>query len=300
MKKSILLTSLFYCIIVTLTAQKLPNGDMEKWITLENGKETPEGWVSKDVGTNSTYVFCEKTDEAFSGEAAFALHNLSSGNSCSAGYIRLGTYDTSHVVTRGIPFTERPYGMSFYYKYFTTYTDDSPNPAMYARAYITLSKWDSASEDQIDIGHGELFFREAQTEYAYVEVPIEYYSDDTPELLEISFHNPCNPHDHGASFSVDFVELVDRPTPTEGISVENKIKVFPNPANNYLNVTLPPALGNAGFRIFDAAGRMVISKSLFENFSENIELTGLMNGVYSYQIHNSKKILKQGKLTVLK
>ena len=89
-----------------------------------------------------------------------------------------------------MPYSGRPYGMGFYYKYFTNFSTDSPNPAKYARAYITLSKWDDALQDQVDVGHGELFFGELQEEFTYVEVPVEYYSDDTPELLEIRFYNP--------------------------------------------------------------------------------------------------------------
>ena len=60
MKKSILLFSLFFSCLIILSAQQLPNGDMEEWTTLENGKETPVGWVSKDVAHNSTTTYCEK------------------------------------------------------------------------------------------------------------------------------------------------------------------------------------------------------------------------------------------------
>ena len=89
MKKSILLFSFFFSSLLIISAQHLPNGDMEEWITLEDGKETPVGWISKDVASTSSHVYCKKTDDAFSGEAAFTLHNYSTSSFCSAGYVKL-------------------------------------------------------------------------------------------------------------------------------------------------------------------------------------------------------------------
>ena len=201
---------------------------------------------------------------------------------------------------KGYPILGGQMGWVFYYKYFTNFTAHSPNPAQYARAYITLSKWDSTLQDQVEIGHGELFFGELQSEFVYVEVPVEYYSDDTPDLLEISFYNPCDPSNQGASLSVDYVGLVGGLTPTAENNFENDIKIFPNPTSNYLNITLPPELRKTKFRVFDLTGRMVLLENISGNVTEKIELKGFENGMYSYQIISENKSIKQGKIIVLK
>ena len=48
---------------------------------------------------------------------------------------------------------------------------------------------------------------------------------------------------------------------------------------------MPTEIGSADLHIFDNTGRMVLTKNIAGNSLEKIELNELMNGYYSYQIH---------------
>lgn len=83
------------------------------------------------------------------------------------------------------------------------------------------------------------------------------------------------------------------PTSVKTVNKKNAVKIWPNPANDWLNIG-----GEAlfGFRIYDVAGREVLSAVISD---ENpIDISSLSNGLYSIVVVTAAKGTLTFKLTV--
>ena len=81
----------------------------------------------------------------------------------TAGMLYVGDYDLgSHKESFGKPFSTRPSGVRFYYKFYSYNNETS-------KAYVQL--W---SEDNSSVGYGELIIKTATDEYAEAIIPVEY------------------------------------------------------------------------------------------------------------------------------
>ena len=77
----------------------------------------------------------------------------------------------------------------------------------------------------------------------------------------------------------------------------NFIKIFPNPTNQYFNITTPYKLDNFKIELFNLAGQNIFSKKLA---SENtkIDVSSLSKGIYLCYIFSGDRFLKSEKLLI--
>jgi len=77
----------------------------------------------------------------------------------------------------------------------------------------------------------------------------------------------------------------------------NSIKIYPNPAENVVNVeSLSSGIGNANLKIYDLNGRLLENRPLNFNEAQQIDVSQLQSGVYLLKIENtsvniSKKLI---------
>ena len=71
------------------------------------------------------------------------------------------------------------------------------------------------------------------------------------------------------------------------ISLNNEVKIYPNPSKGILNVSIPSYSGELKINLFDINGREVLSSS--ENFSieKSINLKGLESGIYVLKLQGN-------------
>lgn len=58
-----------------------------------------------------------------------------------------------------------------------------------------------------------------------------------------------------------------------------EIKLFPNPANEQLNIQLPSVISNIDYQIFDLSGKRIISGT-FQNLENSIDVNSFNQGTY--------------------
>jgi len=75
----------------------------------------------------------------------------------------------------------------------------------------------------------------------------------------------------------------------------NIIKVFPNPADEYLTVEAVVANGN--FVIYDLSGKILL-KHFMSDMKETIPITGITSGIYLWSFQYKNTIFDKGKLIV--
>lgn len=78
---------------------------------------------------------------------------------------------------------------------------------------------------------------------------------------------------------------------TTDFNNEIKIKIYPNPASNQINITLSDAFNEStNIRIFDQTGKLVLSKQITENtLDTSISTKNITTGMYQITIQNKKQ-----------
>jgi hypothetical protein len=85
------------------------------------------------------------------------------------------------------------------------------------------------------------------------------------------------------SFTVGYTVNVDE------VSLD-ELNVYPNPANEVLHIDLPTNTGNALVRVFDASGRVVITKELNVQ-SASLDISNLAAGLYNVVVsHDGQQV----------
>ncbi|RCW38963.1 T9SS type A sorting domain-containing protein [Marinilabilia salmonicolor] len=92
-----------------------------------------------------------------------------------------------------------------------------------------------------------------------------------------------------------FYSSKDPNTSSENTKEADSIKVFPNPANDFVVVECPENASHMVFEIFDLTSSLIISARIMGR--RTIDLSNLTNGIYLYQIKENGNI-STGKLMV--
>ena len=83
----------------------------------------------------------------------------------------------------------------------------------------------------------------------------------------------------------------------EGLIVEKRINVFPNPVSKTVTVSIPGLQGQAAIRVFDMYGRMLIQKNSNQEYTR-FDMSSLARGIYLIKIkmegkESNIKIIKE-------
>jgi hypothetical protein len=76
------------------------------------------------------------------------------------------------------------------------------------------------------------------------------------------------------------------------IKVKGEINIFPNPASNFVTLSLPFDENNFYFSIFDAMGRNIFSKDLFSENNLSINVSDFSEGIYFICVYHGEKVYR--------
>ena len=104
------------------------------------------------------------------------------------------------------------------------------------------------------------------------------------------------------------LDLSDNPIDSVDVNIINTVSVkelnqtlisiYPNPANNYLNINFTNFFSDPfEVNIYNLNGKLVFNRQLF-NLKNTIDLNNLKSGFYNYNITNKTSILKEAKLII--
>jgi|GEM_PF-2425163 len=149
-----------------------------------------------------------------------------------------------------------------------------------------------------------------QTGYAYIQLPSGYtYQNDGDVvdewLITLQSQNACGLSNWETSLSGYIVGCGGggggvgssngrntMPGAANGLTVSNTLRVFPNPAIDVVNVSLPDSVNpsTATISLFDVYGRQ-LKKIVNVSSLSSIYLSGLAKGVYMVEIFDGMKLL---------
>lgn len=196
--KTILFTFLLTLISSILFSQsQITNGDLETWSDIYNA----DGWNSVNITFPFTVHSAEQTSDAAEGSFAAELTSSSTVLGLVPGLLTLGEIDIENfTVTGGAPFSDRPTGASFQFKY---------NPAQSDTMFFIglLTKWNETNEETDTIGITAYFTNVIYSDYTNVAVPFIYESEEIPDTLNLVFLSSGFTGNEGSSLLIDNVLL---------------------------------------------------------------------------------------------
>lgn len=251
---------------------QIPNGDFENWTA-----DGPISWASPNAPDLPLLVTKSTTAASGSFAAKGEVVQWSQGI-IVAPFLQTGD-DAS-----GFPYTHRPVKFTGSYIF-------SPVDGDRFTVSVLLLKNDEA------VGIAARTYSNASPNYAAMEIPFTYLSDDTPDtcVVTIALIGPVTGADYhiGSYYIVDDLKLSDAP-----VSVEEEVAVplaftlnqnFPNPFNpsTVIRYALPVS-GNVTLTVYNSLGQAV--RTLVDGQREagdhevSFNAADLPSGLYLYEL----------------
>lgn len=199
----------------------------------------------------------------------------------------------------GIPFTDKPTCFSGYYM-FEPVGDDS------CAVYMQLTKYNTTTAKRDTVAEAWVTTGDAVSEYTYFSIPVEYYSQETPDTIIIVAASSARGWEFigevGTTLYVDELSIgygdascaVNVP-----VFPEIQVNVYPNPATDYLQIGYNQAIENGVLSIFDITGKLCQEIMLPSNSQQHtINIGQLSAGQYLYQLKDGEWIVDGGKFEV--
>ncbi|MDP1745728.1 MAG: T9SS type A sorting domain-containing protein [Bacteroidota bacterium] len=305
MKKTVII----FCFItlnfalLTLNCFSQTNGGFENWVT-EFNYQTPDNWqtlnfLSIFTPPNPISAFKATGIDKHSGNSALKLKTIFVNNNPvpgaindTIGYVFTGKINISPPSLKlGVPYVGRPEKLEFWAKYLPVGMD-------LGAVTVILQKWNGATTDTI--ARTDIII-DSTIIYTLFQADLIYQSTEVPDTLIIGFSPSYKKSIArvGSTLYLDDVAL----TGWVGIDEQNiysdKVKVFPNPASDEINI-------NATFdeadniQIIDVSGKLMGNYKI-QNYNANINTGLFAEGIYFYEIRDRKnEPLTKGKFNVVK
>lgn len=250
MKK--LLCILFAFVSLQLHAQQVPNGSFEQWeMDSKTGTLEPVGWDTKNFALyNDTNV--RKSYSPKTGNLACGLKTEFIANVIVVPGIMYTTF----------PVSQQPATLTGYIKGNLALDDTS-------LIYVTVKK------DTTIVGEGYYFLTQSLNNYIKFIVSIDYTGSEMPDSCSIAvFGGTGSTIDDTASYTIvdDFALTFNASGLQSGVSINEKITLYPQPADNILNIQtdMPYAM----LDIISADGRLLATF----NDNKSIDISQLPSG----------------------
>ncbi|MES2395200.1 MAG: T9SS type A sorting domain-containing protein [Bacteroidota bacterium] len=280
-----------------------PNGGFEDW-TNEFSYEVPNGWqtlnfMSLLTPPNPVSAFKAIGVDKRSGNFALKLKTVYFNNipqqieiddSVGGTYTGKITYSPPSDI-QGFSYSGRPEKLEFWFKYYPVGND-------VGKASFLLQKWNGSGHDTI--AFASMPIAEA-TSYTLFQLTPTYYSTEIPDTASIGFSSSMNTSTArlGTTLYIDDLTFSGWVGVDEQHSLTGKVKIFPNPATDNVNICTSIKEANE-IKVFDSFGKL---EGIYKIQDDNININTCLfsSGIYLYDINDKKEnILFKGKFTVVK
>lgn len=304
MKKTLFIVTILV-FVFSFHSKAQPNGGFENW-SPEGSYEIPDGWQTFNFLSllnppNPISTFKASGNDKHSGNYALRLKTVHLNNNPIPDVLgdTVGGIFTGKAIPSpfsyyyGFPYTGRPEKIEFWCKYSAIGNDT-------AGMLIYLRKWNNVTNIRDTIALGTINIS-SSTEFELFQIDITYNSLELPDTAIIIFGSSKD----GTTARVGSTLYLDDVTFTGWVGIDEnnhyagKVKLFPNPATDVLNIMATIDEAN-NVKVTDAFGKLI---GVYEirNYKAKINTYQLVAGMYLYQIHDKNdKILTTGKFNVIK
>jgi hypothetical protein len=233
----------------------------------------PNGQGDSIILFNNNY-FAGANADAYSGSRALEISNAYNytKNEVYAGRGSACNDTVFSAFQQQIPFNNKPTYISFYYKYPSIGGDT-------AKALFVLL---DANSDTVGIA--EKLFLNKTFEYQLINIPINYYNNNTPSTALLTFYSALDSKHYGTHFLIDDIHF-DVPM----MLIQNlnaTLNIRPNPSCDKITLDLPQ---NALVDINDMQGKRVA----YVLSGHQIDISNLKNGNYIIRVKTENKTIEK-------
>ncbi len=302
----------YFCLSLSYSygqGEFLINGGLEEWTrdTLYNYEEPTGPWTTANriaaLSPSAPITTFKETEKVVAGNYAAKMvtdeFDLFAGLPVT-GNLSLGTFDPDNnnpisSLKLGIPFTDKPSRFKGYYMYFPENGDS-------CAIYLQLTKYNQAAGKKDTLAEAWLQVGETVDEYTYFDLPIDYFSQETPDSITIvcvpSVYGHLFQAEVGSTLYIDELAIDNATGITIPMFAEVQVQTFPNPVTDILSLNSSIHLENASLKLFDLSGREHISTNLGSGKAFNVSLKHLSAGHYIYQLFDKDLLINGGKLAI--
>ncbi len=120
----------------------------------------------------------------------------------------------------------------------------------------------------------------------------EYTFTDEKPISGVNYYR-LKQSDQGGTFAFSLIISVDLPT-------EKDFQLFPNPANRRLNFNFGDGQKNIKISLFDATGKITLVKTYPEVITASMDLSGLLEGIYTVVVEDNNGNKKRKPLIIMR
>lgn len=279
---------MFAAAISNAQTQYVPNGTFENWSS-PNGYNEPDDWGTLNSKTSTAGVYTATRGGSVSDYYLKLTSTNVSGMGVIPGIAVSGMLDMNNfTAVSGYSFAEHPTSFSGKWQYMGGSGSDNGSILVY------LTKWNTVMNKRDTVGYVEHNLSGMAMSWANFSLPITYNSSATPDSCVITLNaSGTNP----AVGSYLYVDNLNFSGITTGITENSTIgtfAIFPNPAQNQLNVNLSGLKTEAQrMEIIDYAGKLLLSVSSNGTLTQTINIEDLAVGFYLLNIYTSKGVVNQ-------
>ncbi|MBI4932047.1 MAG: T9SS type A sorting domain-containing protein [Bacteroidetes bacterium] len=288
-------------VMAALSAAAQPTFDFENW----TGND-PTGWVTINplmILGNPQGVFQATGVDAHSGTYAMKIVTVTLTNNPyptvlhnpAAGAFTGLLQQVPFALIKGFPFTSRPTGVSFWYKYAPVGGDS-------AAWFVTLSHWNGITRDTIAIGY--TIINAPASSYTQGQFNLLYnpnFPTTTPDTLDIDINATCyTTLTCGIPNSTLYVDdiFLQGLTAVNENDISSGISLYPNPTNGKFEVRSEKSEVRS-IEIYNVLGENVYSEKILNPKSLNLNLD-MPSGIYFLRVSVPSGQLKTEQGTAIK
>ena len=267
---------------------QIPNGGMENWTPVAI-EEPDDWWTINFAGIYDNNYSVTKSTDAHHGTYAARIETIEVFDD-TMGFLTNGHLGDDGPMG-GMAVNQNPHKLSGYYKY----TPVGPDSALVGLFSLDYTPTDTTVVDS------NLVKLPAAYTYTYFEVPLTYDGWPIIDTLNITFASSNIEDDLyyvglGSVLYIDSLNLSYKPLSiNENADSKNEFRVFPNPADNIINITTKlPVNSDLQISVYNSIGKLVLEKTLNPlslNDFFKLDISNLKPAIYIYKIQTDEDII---------
>ena len=165
------------------------------------------------------------------------------------------------------------------------------SPADTGLLNVTILKVNATSGGQLTLAPGTYFVATVEYNNMFGQVYCDEIFKNNTYYAKWTGQNWTSLENFGAQFSLTPVIRPIIKNITTGVSVKNPeydFSIFPNPASSFINLFSEHNLTGSTYKIYNQLGKVVSLGKLNQN-KQQIDISGLSNGIYYLELENTGK-----------
>ncbi len=268
---------LFFLQSSIIAFAQIPNAGFEDWTDM-GSYNNPDNWSNLNnlTAISGTYT-CAKGAPGDPGSSYLKLTSRDiAGMGVVPGIAVCGTLDSITLeATGGFPFTLRPSDLSGNWQHMIYGS---------SQGYIDvqLTRWDATAGNRVTVATGHKGLTGMAMSWASFNININYEDDLAPDTCIITLASSGDSPANNDFLYIDDLSFSGEVTGIDNQDMRNDLTVFPNPANNLLQVAGQNTSYGVGIlKIYTIAGNEVYTDPQFDATNNNsIDIQMLLPGIY--------------------